>query len=179
MKDGIHLMIDLETLSTHTNGVVLSIGACFFDINGVKQKFYTHMNYLEQECMGRSILTSTLNWWETQEEINGITRPGDSTVNNAEKLLDFKAFCVTEDFNTYKVWSNGASFDVPMIESLMRSYQLEPSWKFWNVRDVRTIVDLYPACRYGGDKAQNNHNALDDAVNQAHWVIKFLDQLED
>ncbi len=41
-------MIDIETLSTEPNAVVLSIGACAFTDKGIVSSTHIHLNMLEQ-----------------------------------------------------------------------------------------------------------------------------------
>lgn len=166
------LMIDLETLGTKSNSVVLSLGACFFTSERMfKRNFYCEFDRECQTSKGRKMSPETFRWWSEQVT----PMPGLEGANNHKNLqnfIDFVNVVQVEEGQDCKVWSNGASFDVPMIESMMETYNFENTpWKFWNVRDVRTIVDLYPECRYG---EANNHNALDDAVNQAKWIQKYL-----
>lgn len=187
MKTDLHLMIDLETLSTQSNGVVLSIGACFFTKDKIGNKFYAELDYYSQEHIkNRNVLQSNVDWWEAQEK-KGNIRPGNTSSNNLETLRHFNRFLIIADqslkpdpemplfsktIDNIKVWSNGASFDIPMVESLFIDYGLSVPWNFWNIRDVRTITDLYPKCRE--NSKENDHNALNDAVNQAEWVQNFI-----
>lgn len=158
-------MIDLETLGANPNSVVLSIGAVFFDENGVYEEFYRELDAQAQIDLGRSISFDTLQWWIGQKDMfpQGC---GHSVLE--DDLLEFFNFC--NKYEGVKVWGNGATFDISMMEDLIREVTAsEVPWAFWNIRDVRTIVDLYPESRGG---FQNNHNALDDAKAQAAWVIK-------
>ncbi len=46
-----------------------------------------------------------------------------------------------------KVWGNGANFDIGILEHAYDQYQIEIPWEFWNVRDCRTIKDMYESQR--------------------------------
>ena len=64
-----HAMLDLETLSTENNAVVLTIGGCKF--NPFKdtepfEKVHLKIDTTEQIERGRHIEDSTLKWWGTQ-----------------------------------------------------------------------------------------------------------------
>ena len=52
-------------------------------------------------------------------------------------------------------------------------YGIACPWLFYNVMDVRTFKRF----RAGNEKLQKsgvNHNALDDAVSQANFILKHL-----
>jgi len=159
-----NLMIDLETLDIENSAVVLSIGAVFFDEEGIHEEFYRELDAQAQIDLGRSIRFDTLQWWLTQK---GMFPESCGKTKLAPDLAEFVGFC--NKYEGAKVWGNGATFDISMMESLFKSTGIVTPWDFWNIRDVRTIVDLYPESRGG---FQNNHNALDDAKAQADWVIK-------
>jgi hypothetical protein len=72
------------------------------------------------------------------------------------------------------VWSNGAGFDVVIMEHIFRKINKAYPWSFWAVRDCRTIYDL-------GIEANRppvlKHHALEDAWNQAVGVQNVLKEL--
>lgn len=77
------------------------------------------------------------------------------------------------DINNVKPWGNGSTFDITIIENLLRQYNVDPPWMFWNVMDLRTFRK-YVA---GGAKVVKlgvDHNALDDAVSQAMYVMEYI-----
>jgi len=171
-KTDLMLMIDLETLGTKANSVVLSLGACFFDSERIlKKDFYCEFDRECQSSKGRRMSPETFRWWSEQVTV----MPGLEGANNHKNLqnfIDWVNVTQVEEDRDCKVWSNGASFDIPMIESMMETYNFTNTpWKFWNVRDVRTIVDIYPECK---GEVVNDHNALRDAKNQATWIQKYL-----
>ena len=66
-----HAMIDLETLGTKPDCVVLTLGAIKF--NPYKQTepdkgLYIRLNVDEQTKMGRSVDDGTLEWWGKQDK---------------------------------------------------------------------------------------------------------------
>ena len=64
-----HATIDLETLSTKPDAVLLTIGAIKFDPftnDPPYNEFYYRANVDEQTAMGRHIEEGTLDWWSRQ-----------------------------------------------------------------------------------------------------------------
>ena len=62
------LMIDIESLGIKNNCPVISIGACFFDKYGIKEKFYAVLDVAEQIDSGKRVAdASTIKWWMSQE----------------------------------------------------------------------------------------------------------------
>lgn len=159
-------MIDLETLDTEPDAVILSIGAVFFDENGTYETFYRELDAQKQIDLGRTVSFSTLQWWITQK---GMFPKSCGATDFHMDMIDFDMFCRTH--GNIKPWGNGATFDITKMESLYKIANMEVPWKFWNIRDVRTVVDFFPECK---GNVKNNHNALDDAINQADWVRKAM-----
>ena len=57
---------------------------------------------------------------------------------------------------------------------------MEIPWKFWNVRDCRTVLDMYESKRGGFNKSGNRagaHNALQDAIYQAKYITMMWSKL--
>jgi hypothetical protein len=163
-----HLMIDLETLATTPDAAVLTIGACKFDPRAkeIHSTFYERIKLESQEGYGRVINEDTLTWWsqqdpQIQEDAFG---EGDDRID----LRDAMKKLYTFGLGTTNVWSHGAIFDVVIIEDICRSFQQAVTWKFWEVRDTRTLFDLAKV----DVRIEGKHNALTDAVAQAQAVQK-------
>ena len=65
-------MLDLETLSTRPNAVILTIGAVKFDPFGgevnTEKGLYYRINVDEQIAIDRHVMESTVEWWGKQAE---------------------------------------------------------------------------------------------------------------
>ena len=72
------------------------------------------------------------------------------------------------------MWSHGSIFDVVIIEDVCRSLQQAVTWKFWEVRDTRTLFDLADV----SVKIEGKHNALTDAVAQTQAVQQSYAKLK-
>lgn len=158
-------MIDLETLATSPDAAVLTIGACRFDPKGndIDATFYKRIKLESQEGT-RHIDESTLEWWSKQDK--QIQEDAFGEGNDRIELTDAMKKLYTFGFGTSNVWSHGSIFDVVIIENICRQMQQAVSWKFWEVRDTRTLFDLAKI----EVQVQGKHNALNDAVAQSKAV---------
>ena len=168
-----HLMIDLETLATTPNAAVLTIGACKFDPRGkdIHSKFYERIRIETQEEYGRVINEDTLAWWSQQDPQIQEDAFGEGT--DRIDLKDAMKKLYTFGLGTTNVWSHGSIFDVVIIEDICRSFQQAVTWKFWEVRDTRTLFDLADV----SVRIEGKHNALTDAVAQAISVQQAYQKL--
>lgn len=175
------VMIDLETLGTGTNALILSIGAQVFDLE--KQRCYSqrvfHANIDPEDAQrhGQVIDASTVDWWMQQD---GTTR----RLLKAQRqglitaLTQFADWLST--FSPYLVWGNGSTFDISILEDAYNLLSFKVPWGFRDVRDMRTIIDI--AARLGVEiprtLPRTAHNALDDAIAQADWVVRTFSALQ-
>lgn len=159
-------MIDLETLGTTADAVIMSIGAVKFDLDSDKiadEGFYASVSVESNLARGRHIDESTLIWWFKQSaEARNVFSESKQTLESAlEELSDWF------QHDRWHVWSNGADFDIPMLQHAYRQCGMEVPWKYFNNRCFRTFKNL-PQSRYAVvQDAGVKHNALDDAFNQA------------
>lgn len=60
------------------------------------------------------------------------------------------------------MWTKGA-MDLFCIKDICEYLNMEVPWKFWQPRDIRTAKEFIKEWK---TFENNNHNALDDALNQ-------------
>jgi inhibitor of KinA sporulation pathway (predicted exonuclease) len=179
MKD---IMIDLETLGLESNCVILSIGAVMFDIiddpHGADMIPLFYRNISKQSCLdiGMEINKATENWW-LEQSIEAQKALETEQIPLRQALMELSEF-VRNAGVSVRVWSNGAAFDIAMLNFAYRRCDLALPWSFRNERDLRTIMwmtrrkykpeidEFYLS--FKGTK----HNALDDAQMQARQVQK-------
>lgn len=156
MKD---VMLDLETLDTVSTAIIVSIGACKFDRNGgpIGDTFYVVCNLSQP---GRTFSASTLEWWMSQDTAARAVFSDPIKLSLASSLLGLAEWMSHDD---YFVWSNGASFDIPIIEHACRALDVPTPWAYNHSRCFRTMAAEAPHL----DRPKPNHNALDDAIGQA------------
>lgn len=163
-----HIMLDLETLGTRADAVILSLGAVKFDLTSGKiddQGFYASISIDSNQELGRHIQEDTLLWW-LKQDIAAQSVFHEDKITLSQALEDFSDWVGTDD---YEVWSNGADFDIPMLGHAYAQIQMDAPWKFWASNCFRTYKKLpgakalASAVPFAGTK----HNALADAVHQA------------
>lgn len=160
-------MLDLETLGTTADSAIISIGAVRFDLESSEvdnDGFYASVSVDSNLELGRKISESTLIWWMGQDEDAKcvFTEPKQTLYAALQSLSDW--FGGEDD---YLVWSNGASFDIPMLEHAYAQADMEVPWKFFNARCMRTYKNLPGAAKFALPFKGVAHNALHDALNQA------------
>lgn len=160
------VMIDLETLGTQADAVIVSIGAVKFTPDGYidDAAFYAVCEIGSQP--ERHISGDTLGWWMNQSD------EARRVFNDPNKIplrvaLEHLYAWVNDD--SLLLWSNGADFDIPIIEHAARIHQFPPLVRFFNHRCYRTLKDIFkevPKPPFEGTQ----HNALMDAIHQARHV---------
>jgi hypothetical protein len=172
-----HAMIDLETLGTSPDCVVLTIGGVKFDPNVISPShshFYYRFEVDEQSERGRNIDQSTLDWWGKQPpEIMEEALGDENRTPVLEVLKALNKWCVGVE----AIWCQGPVFDIAILEHMFKQYGHHVPWPFWKIRDSRTLFGIMPK----DPRKEINfdaHNALEDCKVQARCVQKTLQQLE-
>ena len=166
-------MVDLETMHTIPGGVVLSIGAVFFDETGLGDEFYQVIGRGHSHAAGLRESKDTQDWWAKQSEearkvIVDAEAPDAPTLTDV--LTNFTAF-IKQDTNV-KVWGNGADFDNPLLACCYDAVGLKQAWLAWNGRCYRTLKNIAPGPKL--ERVGTYHNALDDAKSQALHAIELF-----
>lgn len=168
-----HLMCDLETLAVTPQATVLTLGAVHFNPygNGYGDKLYLRIDIDEQDTLGREVDPKTIEWWSKQDPVimEEAFNP-DNRVSLSDAMDQFHKFA----WGCKAFWSHGATFDLVIIEDVLRQLGKPVPWNFWQLRDTRTIFDLGldPDMPKGG-----LHNALEDAIRQAVGVQNIYRKL--
>ena len=162
------VMVDIETLATGPNAVILTIGALRFNPYGDDRgrpveempHFYCRVDPESFDYPEAEINDDTLAWWakqppEIQHEAFGEGVERFSIKRALEILFDF---CRPMD----RIWANGPAFDIIILETAAKHAGVPVPWNFWQARDCRTVFRLNPQ----REEKANNHNALDDCYQQ-------------
>lgn len=166
----INCMIDHETLGQRFDAPILTIGACFFDIETgeIGKHFYTAIDPNDAFKWGRPN-GDTFKWWMGQSDAarQAAIRGTDTMEAALKGLTDFY-----RQQPKAPIYGNGPTFDITILEHAY--WQVNRSaapWAFWNVRDCRTMKELGEMLGYKVPALEGTaHNALDDAKHQAKWV---------
>ena len=169
-----HCMIDIETLSTKAESVVLTIGALRFDPNSnvdPTEGLHLYLDVDEQTAAGRSISEDTMAWWSEQaEEVREDVFREDGRTSILPALYQLSEFIGNAD----GVWAQGPTFDMIILENLYASFNLKAPWKYHRVRDSRTLFSVLGDPRGQFPMA---HNALVDCYHQAKGVQICMSQV--
>ncbi len=171
--DQVHVMVDVETLGLQQNAIVLSVGAVVFDPTprdrGLGDEFYIE---IDPEKYHGSIDISTVKFWIEQ---GGCPLAGKREGRHVGELLTeyLDKVCVG-DRKKLVIWANGTDFDIPKLQYAYRLGKRQVPWGYSAVRDARTIYKLFDPDKLHAPVATPAHNALDDARNQAQWLINIF-----
>ena len=163
------VMLDLETLSTRPESVILTIGAVKFDPWGeevdAESGLYMRVDVDEQLAMDRHVLESTVEWWGKQDEAVREEALGESNRESLDTMTRaLNKFLVGVE----NIWCQGPAFDIVILENLYRQLSKPTPWQFWQIRDSRTLFGVHGDPREKGRTAA--HNALMDCYYQARGV---------
>ncbi len=183
-----NVMLDLETMGKSSDAAIVSIGACFFNpISGEIGESFECVIDLEDASHFGQIDGSTVLWWLKQESDARDKLQAVDAMGLAEALHYFRAFVLehADEVDCVKVWGNGSSFDCVVLRNAYKHCIGENyiPWKFWNERDVRTVVDLGRSFKGINPKRDIpfkgvKHSALADAKHQAEYVSHILRALK-
>lgn len=170
----VHIMVDLETLSTRANSTIVSIGATKFKLDGQpEQEFYINVDAASCKAKGLHISKDTVAWWQKQKP-EALKALMIDPVDIEDALEAFTQFIGNDQV---MIWGNGASFDVTILEEAYEACGISNyPWKHWNIMCFRTVMNLM-GIRNSDIRAADNdlhHHALDDAKSQANTLRKIL-----
>lgn len=179
------IMIDLETLGTTADAVIVSIGAVAFNLEAgtvlqgdERASFYVVLDTETQPR--RHISADTLAWWMLQSDaaravfdrVNLVqhhfpARTALSALNDWVRQVVLQANAQHKDL---RVWSNGADFDLPMLAHACRTFNVPLPWLPYAGRCYRTYKNLPGARQVAMQRGGVHHNALNDAIDQAQHL---------
>jgi hypothetical protein len=157
-----HIMLDIETLGTRPGAVILSAALVRF-----RDEAHTSLVFdqNEQFALGMEQDASTLAWWQQQgPEAQAAATANPIPIAPAlQHISDWLAWAAQG--GDFLLWCHGATFDCPLLEELYRRANTLCPWKFWQVRDTRTLYDL-AAIDVKAYAVPPPHVALNDALAQ-------------
>lgn len=177
------IMLDCETLGVSSSPVILSIGAVRFDLDGIKDEYYTRVK--PESCVksGLKMDVSTILWWMGQSEaaraevIQPFENDDCDLFYAAMNVRDWMTELFREEnespLRVDEVWGNGSDSDNVWLANAMNTVEIVPPWTFRQNRCYRTLKNLYPQVPLP-ERQGTEHNALDDARFQALHCIELL-----
>lgn len=169
----IHLMTDTETLGTRVGSIVLSVAFVRFTDEA---QFQINLSITDQQALGLEVDDSTRQWWGQREaETPGVWAAATSNPLPLVQGLQYISSWIewARGGTDFSVWCQGANFDCPLLEELYRRAGVACPWKFYQVRDTRTLYDL--ACINPKDYVvPPPHVALNDAIGQVRACVASM-----
>ena len=183
------IMVDLETLGTRQDTIVLEISAVEFNryTGEIGEVFDAKLDIDDQLSYRRSLSRETLQWWFKQDEAaikNVFDDVGGIKFETSTALFEFSNFvercdnkCNSDsDRRVVKLWGNGSIFDLGILQNMYETciFKVKLPWKFWAVNDVRTIVDLNPDVKKNCEFDGTPHCAVDDCKHEIKYLVETL-----
>jgi hypothetical protein len=168
----IHYMIDIETLATDSDALVLSIALVKFTEQEIISELTLYPSLWEQEQRGRKISMETLLWWmksipQLQEAIDP---------EKPRKSLSFCynqiAFFLCDAKNERQIWAKAPSFDLRIVSSLLTG--APRLWTYQEEQDVRTAELKLKQLNLPITRSTVPHSPIHDALAQVDNVQRFL-----
>ncbi|HHN9799627.1 TPA: 3'-5' exoribonuclease domain-containing protein [Escherichia coli] len=175
-----HLSVDIETMGTNPDAPINSIGGKFFDPE-TGEMGPEFSKTIDAKTGGGTVDISSIEWWLVQSsEARSAILVNQIPLDDA--LLQFREFISEHsDEKFVQVWGNGATFDNVILRRSYERQGIPCPWRYYNDRDVRTIVELGKAIDFDARTAIPfegvRHNALDDARYQAKYVSAIWQKL--
>lgn len=165
------LMIDIETIGVAPAATILTIAAQSFDPFGnghYPRHYYARISLESQE--DRTIDDSTLDWWATQPAVIREEAFNDEGRIPLAQALDELGKLI---WNSKFLWCQGPTFDCTILEHAYKSYSKPLPWKYYMVRDSRTVFSLWP----DQPIPPTSHHALEDCRRQIGMLQNTLRHL--
>ena len=166
IKDSIHCMVDLETLGTGSNSVVVSAGLVAFNISTgeILAELDIGLNLNQQIKTGGVIDGDTLEFHFAQAP-DSIQKMAQRKVLDVKEGLELISNFIKAN-NITTLWGNGATFDNVILRNLYTRHLKVFPLGFWTDRDLRTAVDIYNIDTRTVPFEGIKHYCLDDARHQ-------------
>ena len=178
------IIIDIETLDTATTACVFEIGALHVVDDKVVDTFAVTLNVVDQLFAGRTINQGTVEWHLGQKK--NATEEYDQrdkwtphrTPDALTKLLGFVES--TQKYGPPAIWSRG-TFDTDILASLYGSFDRKEPWKYWQVRDARSVENTLleimglDGKEFFGDERKGAHMALADCRWQLDRLLSLYE----
>jgi hypothetical protein len=179
MTSELHIMLDLETLSTRANAIILEVGYAIFETGGewIQESGCWKLNW-GMQVGARHLNQETFDWWmrQSDEAFKGAFA-GDERTSPIAFINEFGLNGRIPWHNLTGVWSHGAGFDIPILDDLHTQHGHRVPWHYRTPRDTRTLFWLADMSQADMFPPTLKHSAEADAVAQAVSVQRALKKL--
>ena len=165
-------MIDIESIGKQPGGVILSVGLCRFNTNGViSEEREWKLDIQEQMDKGLTVSADTLYWW--------LEQPGKPWRDEGEFVgMDHFLGDLDEALEgADEVWAKPPQYDLAAISMACQIFEWDQPWHRRAERCLRTLKQFGPKVLLP-PMAGSKHGALDDAIQQAKEAGAILRALQ-
>lgn len=171
------IMLDIETLSTRPEAVILTIGILKFDPYSdtidENKGLYLRINVDEQLALDRHVDDNTVEWWGKQaDDVRDEALSDENRISLEEFTCQLNRYLV----GSTSIWAQGPVFDIVILEHLYKQLGKPAPWNYWQIRDSRTLFGVHGDPRVKG--RVGHHNALSDCVYQAEGIQRIYTKCE-
>jgi DNA polymerase III epsilon subunit-like protein len=181
-EHAVEVMIDLETMGTDPYSPILAIGAVRFIAGDTYPMPPFYQAITLESCLevGLRSKADTILWWMKQsseakrvfEDPQAVTLP-----------LALDAFTDWWGARPDRPWGNSAAFDLGLLKDAYKACGKTAPWLqtrygFTTERCYRTLKELPGMDHFRLKRSGTHHNALDDAISQAHHCREMLMYLQ-
>ena len=165
-----HVMIDLETLSSNSTAAIIQIGAVAFDLSSIGPTYKSSIDIADALKHGEAS-ASTIKWWmEQSDAARASAMTGqESLVRALQGLNGFVNGLPGE----HEFWAH-ATFDFPVLMNAYNATGVANAIPFRRTRDLRTLESIFGQFITREARSGVHHDALDDAMFQARHAQLML-----
>jgi hypothetical protein len=155
-----NIVIDIETLGRRNDAAITQIGIAAADSKfELLSKSLIQIDPRVWNSCKRTFSGETILWWLNQK--NGPV-VNNQTLYSYQQAMDVLDKILASCGKDIIIWTKG-TMDLFCIKDLYEHFDRELPWQFWQPRDIRTAKEFIKEWK---TFENNNHNALDDALNQ-------------
>lgn len=178
MINATHYVVDLETMGKGPKSAIVSIGCARVEQGEIAATFYDRIDLQTSIADGGEMDASTVQWWlqqsaEARAEVDGSQPNAVALATALHGLSQFMAEGKDHP-DEILVWGNGSSFDNVILRGAFERVWGHAPWKFWNDRDMRTLLAIFPEAKKAVAFEGTKHHALDDARHEARQLCHAL-----
>lgn len=166
----LEILIDLETLDTTPTSIVTQLAAATFTREEgrvqIIDELDLHLDPWEQLRTRRSYSPETIAFHQQHRTLPA----GTDHEHPADALDALRHFAE----GTTTVWIWGSDFDRPILEDLAHQHGRTLPWKYWQLRDARTVWKVAFA---DARPARRPHRAIEDVRASIHDLHRALQHL--
>jgi len=165
-----HLMVDIESLGTTADSVVLSIGLVPFEMDGTTGRGVEFFPRIQPQFYKRRVMWSSVQWWLKQEQMVRFQQSDAERYKDLKDCMkDLSCFCEENLSKNFKIWGNG--FDVAMINQIYAEYEMETPYSYKNIFDTRTLVWL---SKISTNKYSDENDLKHSTISDCNFQIRFV-----